>query len=374
MPQTKSKHTAMYGKHPRLAFQKGYYERVKVKRHYHQKYDRYHYYLPARMSPVVRFLKRYFQVLDAICDVEKKYRIRQTEFEFAELAILAFHHIRYRCSSCDPIVVGSQYLNPIPWAVFGPTLGVPNKIVRNHFTCTQDIFQHYDQYMWGGGYNVTTIERPLGTKAETDALIILADIYDRSANFILAMTLLLLCDLIKHCGPDADEFRPLFTNDRRRRPLDKTIWQKVRAEVIPLDFEQLRAKALCFRSNTTQAYASPFYHCPYARKPKQTYFDVEIRDAYLSSHVDLTQGEKVEYHGGTSWSSSEEKEKPMLLLPYYGDPDLSLEDVDDNDEASRLDSEYRQIVGSPPAKSRPLIESRRDEDWREIARGWAGLD
>jgi len=365
---------SVYDKRPHLAFQEGFYERVKVKRHHHQKYDRYHYYLPARLSPVIRFLKKYFLVLDPLCEVDnEKDRIRQTEFEFAETAILILHHIRCRIAVSKPIVVGSERFSPCPWAVFGPTLGVANKLMKHHFLSLRDVFRHYDDFMWGSGYNIVNIERPHKMHPEMDGLAVLGDIYNRSANYILATGLLLLCDLIKHCGPDSGEFNLIFTNDKQNKWADMTAWEAARYQVIPPDFEQLKAKALCGRSNTRQRFGGlSAYHRQQQRprKPKQVYFDVEIRDACISSHFDLTRGETFEVHGESKVEVKPKRQTP-LLLPYYGDPDLSPDDVDEdneNDEIAQMDREFRRIVGdSPPVTPK----QHNDYEW---LRGWHGLD
>lgn len=299
-----------YRKRPKLAFQESYYKRGRIKRHYHQRYARYYYALPAICSSAVCFLKQYFKKLDSYYNLPHERRIRQTEYDYADFSVIALHHILCRIEARNPILVGSMRVSPCPWAVFGPSIGVTNKLIRNRFPSMADIFQHYNEYIWNNGFNVMAIDRPIEFKSKIDPIEILSEKYCKSSNFILAVSILLLCDLVKNCGPDSEEFRPLFTNDKKEENPNIEIWKSVIDELSDLDFDKERAKCLKNRSNNINLlglFSRSGKKYVYSSDP---YFDVEIRDVTVSSHFNLIQNEKkVDFYGNLNNSE-------LLLLTY----------------------------------------------------------
>ena len=337
------------------AFKDGFYERIKVKRHYQTKYDIYHYWLPAKIMPVVRFLKDYFRFLDGLCDTPEEFRYRKTEYEYAETAILLMHFIRNRISVSDPIVIGSKYICPIPWACFGPSVGTNNRIFRNRFITLYNIFDHYDKLLWGRGYNIASIERPLQLTTDRDPLLSLAGIYERSANYVLATAFLLTADIIRNGGPDCGELRHLFTNDKRYSGDDHSIWTKTRDAIIEprnIDFGELWVKHGGSRSNISSQ-----KFCYLSDKKKyDNYWDVEVRDVFSASHYDLlTHGESVEYHGEL------QPVKRQLLLPAPDNyKNLSKSDLSDDEDTEIYEMEQRFDE---------IMKER--QDWIEMVRDWS---
>jgi hypothetical protein len=313
------------------------------------------------MMPVVHFLRDYFRFIDTLSKAPQDMCYRQTEHEFAECAIHAFHHIRNRISVSEPIVVGSSMLCPIPWAIFGTTLGVANKMVKHHFVSPQRIFDHYDACMWTRGYNIVRIARPLNMKPSEDPLVVLADIYGKSVNYILGTCLLLTADIIKNSGPDCNEFRWLFTNSKHQHDDDFSAWLAARNTFLDrqkFDFGELWVKAGARHSNTSQR----FCYLPqrYPSKPETAgYWDVEIADVFSISHADLTHGETVEYYG-----DPEPPKQQMLLLPApEGYKDLSQADLSDENDQELDDLELQAENAYDRFNDR--------ECWAEAARGYA---
>ena len=350
------------------AFKNGLYERSKIKRHYQAKYDRYHYWLPASMMPTIHFLRDYFRFLDALCNTPEEHRYRKTEYEYAETAISIMHIIRNRISISDPIVIGSASINPIPWAIFGPSMGTQNKIFRNRFITPHQIFDYYDGKIWRTkGFNSIAIERPLHMDPDRDPLMTLVGIYDRSANYILATALLLATDIIRFGGPDCGELRHLFTNDKRPHSDDFSAWIRTRNAIIePRNFDigELWVKAGVRHSNTSTSQKFCYLSdrgCYPEHRRQSDYWEVEVRDVFSASHVDLlTHGENIEYYRELY------PEKPQLLLPAPDNyKNLSKSDLSDDDD-KEIEIMERQFD--------EMLESRENRlclsDWVDMARGF----
>lgn len=368
---------------PKYCFERGYYERIKTKRHYDTKYDLYHYFLPAKLSPVIRFLKKYFLSLDDDSylspeeRVPKEFRFRQTEFEYAEAAIHTFHLIRCRISVNKPIFAGCERVSPCAWAIFGPNN--QGRLARNNFESTKDIFNHYDNLMWGrGGYNITAINRPLNTNPDVDGLFTLTEIYDKSANYLLAVSLFLLFDIIRKCGPECGEFPFIFTNDKRAvldpSKLNYHRWIRARNSVIPEGDHNYGDLWMKYNPHFTSP-ARKFHSFKpsigsYSKVPNKnkkrtlSYFDVKLIDENFGK--DIAFGEKIELFQSIPASEPIRKKrelKPNEPMFNWTKPseydDLTEDDISGNNETEEFDH-YKALAEF----------AARKQTHNEIAKGW----
>lgn len=202
-------------RNPENAFKDGFHLRRKSKRVNDGLYWKYHYFLPASIMPVINFLKGYFEIIDSICDVPVVHRFRNSKMEYAMTAVDVLYEIRNRLAVNDEIVLGSEFINPCAWAVIGHNRR--GRLARKEFRSLKQIFKHYEQQVTGcRGYNCAVI---LHRQDETvNRLALMAEKERKSVNLILAVALLLLHDIIKNCGPDCNELKRVFTNDRRASP------------------------------------------------------------------------------------------------------------------------------------------------------------
>ena len=373
-----------YDKHPRLAFVESFSQKVRVKRHRSMKYDRYHYYLPSNLSPVLQFLKKYFRLLDdEFANVEQKDRYRHSEFEYPDLAIEMMILVRSKITKGVPIVAGSQAISPVPWAVFGPN--VDNRLCRCHFKTLQDVFVHYGDYISHRGFNVVNVARPHNLNPELDKWIVLADLYNHSINFVLACALLMLFDLVRYCGPDCYPFHPVFSNDKRRRlDIDLLPWDRARRAVVPFDkpdFGELWLKQYGNHSITSVRPHGPYKHC--VAGYGKSYFDVEIKEVVVKSHADLADGEKVELF---ETAKKKPPYKGFSYVPHADLDDLTREDFEEDLMVTELNKEYQRIMADhgndgltdvnilnqPKHCNRSEITEDLAEA-RAAARGWSGF-
>lgn len=385
-----------YENHVAAAFRDGFYQRLKVKRHMTTKYDRYHYYLPAKLSPVIRFLKRYFATLDAeYGGLDEEHRYRQTPFEFSETAIRLLDKVRMRISVNQPIYVGTSYFGPpISWGLFGNN--VEGRSARKQFLSLKEVLDYYSGRIQGRGFNAIKIDRPHKMAQIDDKLLMLSQRHDRSANLMLACGLCLLYDLIIHCGPDCDEFHEVFTNDRRLTNKPQDAWVIARQSVISpgcVDLGEILVRGRGGPLITTQSYPGGIQADNYKKRnnnfcrwPRHasrvpSYFEVEISDVFAESHADLVSGENVALYEDLLPRKPKivnnkppEKPKEDDWQRRHGNPygyfpngspsgdgyQITLEDVDSNTETEELDAEYRRIISDR-------------EERAEMLRGWSGI-
>lgn len=271
-----------YG-NPRLAFQDGFYVQKNQKRIADTFYYKYHYFLPNAVMPAIKFLKTYFEKLDKPLP-DYVYRRRTSSMEYAETAVNVLTEIYNRISVCHTILAGSEQLSALPWAVFGKNC----RLTKHNFATINSIFKHYDQFICSKGYNIATVLYRKDRLCSSKKLKVLSERYDKSPNYVLAVAILLLYDLVHNCGPDANEFMMLFNNDKRQTMKDTIArWHEMRKELIP--DSQPREVAETYRS-AFAPFSPSNYYSKTSTKLTSTYSDVVIVDCDFSPY--LADGEK----------------------------------------------------------------------------------
>ncbi len=321
-----------YHKHPDEAFAEGFVGQGKMRRHGDHYYRRSHFFLPAKASGIIKFLKKYFSALDGEQNnVPNKYRYRQAKWEFAETAISIFDDIRRHISLGQQLVGGSDYFCGVPWVIVGPTM---DRLCRHNFSGgVRDIFDHYAPFMQQGGFNCVSIDRPKHISEGTDKLRFLHNIYHTSTNFILTCAILFLFDLVIHGGPDCVDFRSAFTNDSRIGiGEDIAAWTIARQAVLGSDdkdidvFTGQTGWLYNRKSGVRQRYHNlPQPHYRNNGHSFATYWEVTAKDVEIESGDILLSGEKVrEYRSIKSRPAI----RPYLITPQSDMPEEE-EDIEE---------------------------------------------
>lgn len=339
-----------YHQNTREAFFDGFYELQRSKRHLNTQYDIYHYFLPSKISPTLKYLKKYFSILDrdkSVDQLQGDHKFRQTHFEFVETCINTLWDIQSRIISNKPIVAAAKF-EPCPWAVFG--LNTEKHLCRNHFSNLMEVFKYYDYIMWGKGCNIMRVSR---VKYKPDNLLHLSRFYRKSCNYILATAIMLTCDIIKHCSPECNEFKYLFTNDKLENGTYLN-WQLARNSLSPPlkdDVNEIIAKSRYYASyKKYQGYNSASNYRQSKFKSSPSYFEVKLQDSPYNQ--ELTEGESFEMF---SKSTVNEEKKPFVYKTptKYDDFDLPYEqpilsDIQNN-EIDEMDEQFRNIIDSENA-------------------------
>lgn len=300
-----------FSKNSESGFNRDIHFKIGVASHSDIKYDLYQYFVPSSLLPVVKFLKKYFQFLDTICESPQIFSYRNTELEYADTAILALHQIRKAICKGQSIIAGCSKISPVPWAVFGSSSEIPNKLFRKHFYSVNSILEYYSPFICKSPFVSLKIHRPHHINNQ-DPLQEFSKTYNKGVNFILSASLLLLSDIIKHCGPECPELNCAFTNDIREETADEICWQIARENCEPPKLypsENVKIKLsntaifhTCSTSNTENA--------------KDIYFEVSICD---NNTLSLSGGEVFEIwdmnKSVATPSKKNKKGKKMSLKP-----------------------------------------------------------
>jgi len=228
-----------YRKCPEKAFLEGYVSSYGWKRIEDTHYLKYHYYMPARMSSVVRHLQKYFEsirrtTLEADPVQRPSTQIRRSKWDFADTAIKTFMQIRRRIRRNDPIIAGSQEISPCPWAIFGKL--TDERLAKHVFEDMESILSYYTRFLLSKGFNTVKVYH--SSKRDAGRIRIISKTFSESTNVVLAVALLLLYDIIRNCGPDSCEFLDLWTNEKYHRYGDAFhIWRAARNNLSPPDLK-----------------------------------------------------------------------------------------------------------------------------------------
>jgi len=220
-----------YQKNTREAFEGGFTTRIHYECLDSEVYEVHKYYLPVKISPRVKWVRRYFKKLDDQ-PIDVSHKRRKHWLEYAETALMMLGRIYHLCSKGHRITAGSQYVSPVAWAIFGE--GNPGTMARHQFSSVLEIANHYRSLLQGNCYPIdiyfkkghSQLGRQLASKFKKPPLI--------SSNFWMAVALLLIHDIIHECGPDCNEFFELFTNDYRDNSgsFDVISWEKLRCAIL----------------------------------------------------------------------------------------------------------------------------------------------
>src|SRR5581483_1023324 len=240
--------------------------------------NHFQYSIPTSITRNVIWLNKYFKSQDEA--VEEKCRGRKSNEEWLGLAVLILNRIHTYTSRGNCIVAGSKFICGISWAVFGDSM----RSSQHYFKDITDIADYYIDFLCGPchPHTIKFNKFPgLTRKIAKD----FAKPPHCSANFWMAVSILLLHDIVIHCGPDTVEFFEVFTNDVRETPekINTKSWWVRRGKALGLpDMEAYQSKVFV---------ASP------PAKPTRTITKI----TELNSSQNLAEGEKT----------------TLTVLPYY---------------------------------------------------------
>lgn len=227
-----------YQKNAKEAFERGF----TTKLHYEhiegtgEIYEVYKYYVPVIIAKKIKWLKWYFENL--IEDgTPLEYRKHKHWIEYAETSMLMLSRIFHCITKDQTILAGSQCVSPVAWAIFGRS----QRIARHRFQNMLDFQKHYHNQLHGICYPVEIHFRIGSEWAKKIASKFQRQPY-YSANYWMAISILLTYDIIHNCGPDgAAEFFELFNNDYRidQRNYNLQFWERERHELlgVPAKYE-----------------------------------------------------------------------------------------------------------------------------------------
>lgn len=262
-----------YKKNAKEAFNIGFTEQIHYEIIGSEVYEVHAFFLPTQIMSKLKNLKRYFKFLDRD-HIPAIYKRRKHYSEYIETALVMLQRVYYSCRRQNTIVAGSKYINPCPWAVFGP--GIESALARHQFSSILEIASHYIPELCG---DCTAVN--IHFRKNSDWVTRFANKFEKypakSANFWVAVALLLLYDLIQYCGPDCGPFFELFTNDIQENinTFDFKYWEHLRYRVFKLE-KRFNVDNLPLAAKTK-------------RKPLQR---SEVEVMLLSDNQDLAFGEK----------------------------------------------------------------------------------
>lgn len=192
-------------------------------------YEVHRLWVPHNLEKHVKFLRRYFRVMDRDT-TPHIYKRRKSALEYAETAVMMLARLDALCDMDIPVAAGSTYLATTPWAVFGEA---PETRAKLKFRDFEDIATHYYDTIVRGGSS----PEYLHFRVAPSLLRQLSNKHKQTSHFIVSVALALLYDLVTRCGPDCEVIHDLFSNDLRETPdkanLDK--WQDTRCKVMGRD-------------------------------------------------------------------------------------------------------------------------------------------
>lgn len=194
-------------------------------------YEAHRYCIPQRLFKRIKFIKRYFQVMDKL-EIPTIHRRRKNWIEYAETAVMMLGRLDTFCSTGTPIIVGSKYLSAVPWAIFGNEDGITNILgaaAKHHFKNVIGVGDFYSHFLDTNNAEYQNFYFRLVPNLTHQV----AEKYKLTPHYVMVIALALLSDLLMHCGPDTKELYDLYTNDFRddNELVDPYKWQMVRCKV-----------------------------------------------------------------------------------------------------------------------------------------------
>jgi hypothetical protein len=223
-----------YQKNPKEAFRKGFTMRTVYEHLGSELYEVHKFYLPLQIAKKVRWLRKYFISLDR-ADIPIERKRRKHWCEFAETALSVLSRIDMLLSKDFSFLAGSKHVSALPWATFGAAY--KSRLATN-FTSAMDIVYYYQNSLHGQCYPVDLHFRTCPGLAAKLAKKYREPMRSKlpfsSANFWMAVAIVLTYDLIRNCGPDCHEIYDLFTNDYQENPDNINIeeWQDLRCLIL----------------------------------------------------------------------------------------------------------------------------------------------
>ncbi len=247
-------------------------------------YDAYTYYIPIETVRLIPLINEYFCKLISGGPNVIGRRRRKNHLSSIDEAVNLISRISIMNDMDMQVAVGSQYIKPVTWAIFGkgPTTC---RMYKYQFETIESIIDHYVRR-----YEICHQHKQQNhhchpvciyhTENGRNALKTISNSVKFSESEIIVAGINLMMDMIEHGGPDASEFFDLYTNDSMCSPeeVDVLLWRKCRDAVLyedpPLTKPQI---------TTTSYVAVP------KLKPRPT----KIKITFTDEGDDLSKGCKI---------------------------------------------------------------------------------
>lgn len=225
-----------YISHPHEAYLSGYNTLIgKVVNQKQQNLDAYGYYLPLDVIKLIPVINEYFYNLIITGPSDPEKQRRKSYLESIDVSVGILSRIFYLNSIGNQVNIGSRYIKPTTWAVFGEGKACC-QIYRYQFYNINSVIEHYVNR-----YILKTCCHPVCVYYGLDTCNAINTLSRKSKGFvsnaILAAAIHLMYDMIEHGGPDVNEFFDLYTNDLTCSPDEVNIdlWQKCRSVSLATD-------------------------------------------------------------------------------------------------------------------------------------------
>jgi hypothetical protein len=259
----------------------------------HQKqqvFNAYTYYLPLAVTKLLLEINEYFHMLIECGPVAVENQRRKSYLASIDTAIGVFTRIHYLNNMGHQIAVGSKYLKPITWAIFGE--GEPIiKQYKYQFYTIDSIIGHYVQR-----YEEYTNCHPVCVYHAASGRDAVSAIVDRSKMFtpnaVVAGAIHLMHDMLEHGGPDMTDFFDLYTNDLMCPPdkIEVASWRTCRDKAL-YGSKQTR-ESTASTTVSTQAKKHTVY-VPYQAKPMKIKVTITDEGDDLSSGCTRTNFQSI---------------------------------------------------------------------------------
>lgn len=264
------------------------------------KYEVYRYFVTANMDRRIKFIRKYFKIMDKI-DIPTKFKRRKTFLEYAEAAVMILGRIDQFLSIDAPISIGSAYLDKKAWAVFGEGNFSSVLTFRNF----EDLASHYLKIM----LSKQTHTEDFHFRVSGGLIEHLSDKYYKPTHLIMLVAISLLYDILVYGGPDCPIISDLFTNDLRKSKVNIKEWEVTRCKVM--------------------GHYGRISDTPFLWEPGQIITDIPMISSIgieaLPEKDDISKGEKVR------WVE-------------YSDPHREEDSYDDQTLPPELDADYQGRV------------------------------
>lgn len=188
-------------------------------------YEIHRYSISFSIDVEFQVVKKFFQVMDRE-PIPLKYKRRKQPTEYGDAAMIILSRLDQLARIGAPIEIGSRYLSPSPWAVFGTE---SDSLAKQSFTDFSDVVDHYYKKITCG----STRSEFFHFRIAPNLPFVLADMYHKTPPLVVNVAICLLADIIANCGPDCVELYDLYTNDLRDTPGTVKIdrWEAIRCKV-----------------------------------------------------------------------------------------------------------------------------------------------
>lgn len=173
------------------------------------KYRGRRYWFPESAGQAAMDLARYYNAFLPECRVPLDKRAVRTIIDVADFAVDVLSFIDRIIGHGVGFAAGSTEVSPVAWATFGKTKD--SQIARHSFLGTEDIVTHYiDDLLDEGRKCVPTTV--FHQEHAIRRIMEFAESLKMPRGFVAAAAIMLLRDILEHCGPDTAELSMVFNN------------------------------------------------------------------------------------------------------------------------------------------------------------------